>query len=104
MLAFWGHQDARFRPELWLSPLFYQGDKILIFPARLSEPHDARRGKKWWVLQEGKWRRTGNRHNSSIECPLRLQHIALVDPPASKEAVAHHLLAKQKNEADQDDQ
>jgi hypothetical protein len=33
---------------------------------------------------------------------LRLQYVVLVDPPTSKEAVAHHLLAKQKNEADQD--
>jgi hypothetical protein len=33
---------------------------------------------------------------------LRLQYIVLVDPPASKEAVAHHFLAKQKDEADQD--
>ena len=35
-------------------------------------------------------------------CLLRLQYVVLVDPPTSKEAVAHHLLAKQKNEADQD--
>jgi hypothetical protein len=28
----------------------------------------------------------------------------LVDPPASKEAVAHHLLTKQKDETDQDSQ
>ena len=33
---------------------------------------------------------------------LRLEYVVLVDPPTSKEAVAHHLLAKQKNEADQD--
>ena len=41
------------------------------------------------------------RYGSSL---LRLQYVVLVDPPASKEAVAHHLLAKQKNEADQDGQ
>jgi hypothetical protein len=35
-------------------------------------------------------------------CLLRLQYVVLVDPPTSKEAMAHHLLAKQKNEADQD--
>jgi hypothetical protein len=33
---------------------------------------------------------------------LRLQYVVLVDPPAAKEAVAHHFLAKQKDEADQD--
>jgi hypothetical protein len=38
------------------------------------------------------------------DCLLRLEHITLVDPPASKEAVAHHLLAQQKDEADQDGQ
>jgi len=49
-------------------------------------------------------RRSPSEARARRRCPLRLQYIALVDPPASKEAVAHHLLAKQKNEADQDDQ
>jgi hypothetical protein len=35
---------------------------------------------------------------------LGLQNVALVDPPASKEAVAYHLVAEQKNEGYQDDQ
>jgi hypothetical protein len=35
---------------------------------------------------------------------LRLEDVALVDPPASKEAVAYHLLAEQKNERDQDNE
>jgi hypothetical protein len=32
---------------------------------------------------------------------LRLQYVALVDPPASEEAVTYHLLAEKKNERDQ---
>jgi hypothetical protein len=35
---------------------------------------------------------------------LSFQHVVLIDPSAAKEAVAHHLLAKQKNEACQDGQ
>jgi hypothetical protein len=34
---------------------------------------------------------------------LGFQYVALVDPAAAKEAVAHHGLAKQKNDAYQDD-
>jgi hypothetical protein len=34
---------------------------------------------------------------------LGFQYVALVDPAASKEAVAHHGLAKQKNDAYQDE-
>jgi hypothetical protein len=36
--------------------------------------------------------------------PLRFQDVALVDPAALKETVAHHGLAEQKNEDDQDGQ
>jgi hypothetical protein len=36
-------------------------------------------------------------------CLLRLQYVALVDPAAAKEAVAHHVLAKQKNDHYQQD-
>jgi hypothetical protein len=39
-----------------------------------------------------------------IDRQLGLEYIALVDPAAAKEAVAHHLLAEQKNEADKDGQ
>jgi hypothetical protein len=39
-----------------------------------------------------------------VQCLLGLQYVALIDPPASKEAVAYHLLAEQKNEGYQDDQ
>jgi hypothetical protein len=35
--------------------------------------------------------------------PLWFQHIALVDPATSKEAVAHHVLGKQKNDYYQQD-
>jgi hypothetical protein len=35
------------------------------------------------------------------DAPLRFQDVVLVDPAASKEAVAHHGLAKQKKEDDQ---
>jgi hypothetical protein len=34
---------------------------------------------------------------------LRFQYVALVDPATSKEAVAHHILAKQKNDHYQKD-
>jgi hypothetical protein len=34
---------------------------------------------------------------------LGFQYVALVDPATAKEAVAHHGLAKQKNDAYQDD-
>jgi hypothetical protein len=37
-------------------------------------------------------------------CELGLQNVVLVDPAASKEAVAHHGLAKQKKEAHKDGQ
>jgi hypothetical protein len=35
---------------------------------------------------------------------LGLQHVMLVDPAASKEAMAHHVLSKQKNDDYQEDQ
>jgi hypothetical protein len=38
-----------------------------------------------------------------IERLLGLEYVALVDPSVAKEAVAHHLLAEEKNETDQDD-
>jgi hypothetical protein len=39
-----------------------------------------------------------------IERLLRLQYVALVDPPTSKEAVTYHFLAEKKNERDQDNE
>jgi hypothetical protein len=38
------------------------------------------------------------------QCLLGFQYVALVDPATSKEAVAHHILAKQKNDHYQKDQ
>ena len=36
-------------------------------------------------------------------CLLWFQHVSLVDPATSKEAVAHHVLSKQKNDHYQQD-
>jgi hypothetical protein len=38
-----------------------------------------------------------------VEWVLRLQYVALVDPPTAKEAMAYHLLTQQENQAEQDD-
>jgi hypothetical protein len=43
-------------------------------------------------------------HNDRASALLGLEYVALIHPAASKEAVTHHLLAKEKHEADQDDQ
>jgi hypothetical protein len=105
MLRVWAHQDRGFRPELRLSPLFYPDDQISIFPAPL--------GKRFkFVLSDLNVIRLDfdsifarRPYFLSQEMRLgllRLQYVVLVDPPTSKEAVAHHLLPKQKNEADQD--
>lgn len=44
------------------------------------------------------------RGRSPLSSLLWFQHVVLVDPAASKEAMAHHVLANQKNDDYQDDQ
>lgn len=87
MLMVWAHQDAECGLPLRLSPLFHEGAQIFdYFFAPLVKPDCTTADI---TLDRGR---------------LGLEYVALVDPPAAKEAVAHHLLAEKKNEAEQDDQ